>query len=97
MSHAVTMEAGFQQAAPSPTQMHLPTFHSRKGTVTNTQINGAFIANAACRQIHIEEESRHEVGTDHDRVAVRAWVERGGPAEGCCGRAEGCEERPSRR
>ena len=70
----IATEVGFQQAVPSPAQMHLPTFHSRKGTVTNTQIDGAFIANAACRQIHIEQESRHEVGTDHDRVAVQAWL-----------------------
>ena len=70
----IATEAGFQQVTPAPAQMHLPTFYSRKGNVTNTQIDGAFVSNSSARHLRIEEESRNEVGTDHDRVAVQAWV-----------------------
>ena len=70
----VAMESGFQQAAPSVDQMNTATFHSRKGNVANTQIDGAFVSNTSTRLLHIECESRHEVSTDHDRVGVKGWI-----------------------
>ena len=63
-------EAGFHQLHPPLTQLSTPTFHSRKGNVANTQIDGAFgnLATATC--LEIMEQSRHEIGTDHDRVEM---------------------------
>ena len=42
-------EAGFQQAPPQEAQFSAPTFHSRKGTVSSTQIDGVFVAGAEQR------------------------------------------------
>ena len=70
----IAAEAGFEQAAPSSEQMHTATFHSRKGNVASTQIDGAFVSNTHNRTLQIEEESRREAGTDHDRAIVRGWL-----------------------
>ena len=71
-------EAGLQQAVPTATQMHTATFHSRKGTVASTQIDGAFVSGPQAMQLHIKEDSRHEAGTDHDRVEVSLTLPGGG-------------------
>ena len=60
-------EVGLQQVAPAAAQMHLPTFHSRKGS---TQIDGAFLSGNVNVTMDIQQGSRHEVGTDHDRVQL---------------------------
>ena len=70
----IAAEAGFEQAAPLSEQMRAATFHSRKGNVASTQIDGAFVSNTHSRTLCIEEESRHEAGTDHDRVVVKGWL-----------------------
>ena len=54
--------------------MHATTFHSRKGNVASTQIDGAFVSNTRNQTLRIEEGSRHEAGTDHDRAVVRGWL-----------------------
>ena len=60
--------------------MNKATFHSRKGDVACTQIDGSFVANCPARVLHIDMESRHEVGTDHDRVGVQCWLKGVAPA-----------------
>ena len=57
-------------APPGLDQLHTPTFHSRKGNVSDTQIDGAFCSQMAVGCLTIMESSRHEIGTDHDRVEV---------------------------
>ena len=42
----IATEAGFLQVAPQESQMNLATFHSSKGNVASTQIDGAFISNS---------------------------------------------------
>ena len=63
-------EAGFQQVPPLEPQFRTPTFHSRKGTVSSTQIDGIFVTGNDRRHVNIAEGSRHELGTDHDRVEM---------------------------
>ena len=71
----IAAEAGFYQATPGPEQLTTPTFHSRKGNITNTQIDGMFLANGPDKgMLIIEEQSRNEVGTDHDRIHSTVWV-----------------------
>ena len=70
----IAMDAGFDQLTPGVEQLHIPTFHSRKGNVTNTQIDGGFVSNTPVGLLRVETESRREVGTDHDRVGVQGWV-----------------------
>ena len=62
-------EYGFQQVPPSPEQADAPTFHSRKGNVSSTQIDGRFVKGLQGR-LEICEDSRVEVGTDHDRIVL---------------------------
>ena len=70
----IATEAGFQQVAPRGSQINVATFHSRKGNVASTQIDGAFTSNSPDRTLTIEEGSRHEIGTDHERIALQGWV-----------------------
>ena len=71
----IAAEMGFSQLAPGPDQLHAPTFHSRKGNVANTQIDGMFQINGSDKgTLVIEEDSRFEVGTDHDRITTTVWV-----------------------
>ena len=67
-------EVGLQQAEPRVEQMHLATFHSRKRTVASTQIDGAFTSGHDNIQLVVSADSRHEIGTDHDRVEVMLWL-----------------------
>ena len=80
-------EEGFHQLHPQVAQLGAPTFHSRKGNVANTQIDGAFSTFAGTSDLKIIEQSRNEISTDHDRVEVMvafrgkrvARVRAGGP------------------
>ena len=56
------MEEGLQQAVPGVEQMHTATFHSRKRTVSSTQIDGAFVSGLETAEIVVKVDSRHEVG-----------------------------------
>ena len=68
-------EMGFSQLAPGSDQLHTPTFLSRKGNVANTQIDGMFQVNGSDKSMMvIEEGSRNEIGTDHDRITTSVWV-----------------------
>ena len=69
----VMAEKGLQQLPPVPSQAHTPTFHSRKQNVSTTQIDGAFLKGFA-GEMTIVEESRVEVGTDHDRLEIRGTL-----------------------
>ena len=60
---------GYSQLPPPPHQASAPTFHSRKQNVTNAQIDDAF-AKGFKGCLDIQEGSRVEVGSDHDRVAI---------------------------
>ena len=71
------VEAGFLQLPPGPTQTTTPTFHSRKGNVASTQIDGAFLKGHGQCNLDIQEGSRHQVGTDHDRVEVQLRIKVG--------------------
>ena len=62
-------EFGFRQVPPQPEQADTPTFHSRKGNVARTQIDGGFVKGLEC-QLQIREGSRAQAGTDHDRVEL---------------------------
>ena len=69
-------DAGFRQIPPGTQQLHTPTFHSRKGNVTNTQIDGVFATAGVESCMMIIEGSRAQIGTDHDRVEI-SFVLRG--------------------
>ena len=71
------MNDGFQQVRPRPSQTTTPTFHSRKGNVASTQIDGAFLRGPGQVTLDVCEGSRHEVGTDHDRIEVMLSVQHG--------------------
>ena len=73
-------EAGFRQIPPGAHQLHTPTFHSRKGNVTNTQIDGVFATAGVESCMKINEGSREQIGTDHDRVEI-SLVLRGAEVE----------------
>ena len=64
------VQAGLQQVMPSLQQMNTATFHSRKGAVASTQIDEAFVTGPGGPRLHIQVNSRHEIGTDHDRVEM---------------------------
>ena len=66
----VMAEEAFRQVPPTPLQAHTPTFHSRKKNITKTQIDGAFTRHFE-GELTIIEDSRVEVGTDHDRIEMR--------------------------
>ena len=60
--------------------MNTATFHSRKGTVASTQIDGAFVTGPGGARLHIQVNSRREIGIDHDRVEmVVGLAGKGGP------------------
>ena len=63
-------EHGFQQTPPQPHQAATPTFHSRKANTSSTQIDGCFVQGLNC-VMSVAEDSRIQVGTDHDRVEMQ--------------------------
>ena len=78
-------DAGFQQIPPGPPQVATPTFHSRKGNVACAQIDGALLRGDTKHELRIREGSRHEVGTDHDRIEVVVGLQaaQAGKRSGC--------------
>ena len=62
-------ERGLEQVAPDEQDMRKPTFVSRKQGVAATQIDGMFCARCLTLPLRIHTDSRHEVGTDHERIA----------------------------
>ena len=66
----IMSEHGFQQTPPQPHQAATPTFHSRKANTSSTQIDGCFVQGLNC-VMSVAEDSRIQVGTDHDRVETQ--------------------------
>ena len=66
----IMSEHGFQQTPPPLRQAATPTFHSRKANTSSAQIDGCFVQGLACA-LNIAEDSRVQVGTDHDRVEMQ--------------------------
>ena len=59
-----------QQCVPSAQQLATSTWHPRRQGARSTQIDGVFVARCACGPLQIDESSRLQVGTDHDRVHI---------------------------
>ena len=73
----VTTERGFQQVAPRAEDASTPTFIPRRAGASSTQIDGCFAARCHITPIQVENNSRHEVGTDHERVSARVLLRKG--------------------
>ena len=71
---------GLRQATPPAHQLNTPTFVSCKGNVASKQIDGGFVNGDSRWTIRIREDSRHEIGADHDRIDMEFMVRR--PREG---------------
>ena len=67
-------DQGLRQATPQTHQLDAPTFILRKGNVASAQIDGAFLQGDSPWSIRICRESRHEVGTRHDRIELEVTV-----------------------
>ena len=66
------VERGFVQIAPRGDDIRAPTFVPRRAGASSTQIDGIFAARCHVAPVQVEKDSRHEIGTDHERV--KAWV-----------------------
>ena len=78
-----TVERGLVQIAPGGGDAQAPTFVPRRAGASSTQIDGVFAARCHVTPVQVERDSRHEVGTDHERV--RAWLLLRGPRRGLVG------------
>ena len=67
-----TVERGFVQIAPRGEDAQAPTFVPRRAGASSAQIDGVFAARCHVTPVHVEKDSRHEIGTDHERV--KAWL-----------------------
>ena len=73
----VTVERGFAQVAPRVEDACTPTFVPRRAGASSTQIDGCFAARCHITPVQVEKDSRHEVGTDHERVSARVLLRKG--------------------
>ena len=84
-------ERGFVQVCPQEGDASKPTFVSRKSGITSAQIDGMFCARCRGSPLAIHSSSRHEIGTDHERITgeillrgrrvKQAKVSMGGPRQ----------------
>ena len=68
------VERAFEQVAPMVEDMGKPTFVPRRAGASSTQIDGIFAARCRIAPIQVEQESRHEIGADHERVRARVLL-----------------------
>ena len=61
-------EREFPQVAPSESDLLSATFVPRRAGVAATQIEGMFCARCHAAPLEIQQDSRNEIGTDHERV-----------------------------
>ena len=74
----VTAERGFSQVAPAMERADKPTFVPRRAGASCTQIDGCYAARCHVTPLCVEAGSRHEVGTDHERVSAGVLLRKGG-------------------
>ena len=72
-----TTERGFSQVAPCTRDAAAPTFVPRRAGASGTQIDACFAARCRLTPLHVEQDSRHEIGTDHERVAAGLLLREG--------------------
>ena len=69
-----TVERGFTQVSPCNEDIQTPTFIPRRAGASSTQIDGIFAARCHVTPAQVEKDSRHEIGTDHERVMAEVLL-----------------------